>query len=296
MGNLGAIRSYITVFLFLLTMAVPIGGMFWRANPLAPHEKRLAYSPPPWPREQWQRQAFPLMAEAYINDHTGYRPELLQLRTHLLHDILGDSTTPAVWVGREGWLFINTGGAREGFPHQQPDPTARLQKWAAHFRTIHNELARRGISYQLLIAPDKDRIYPEFLPAAHARHPVPTSVPQLQALLPEVELLDPTAAMLAHKATTSGKLYFQRDSHWTDAGAFPAYQQLMHQARRPSRPVTDFRVTPIFYEQTDLSMALGLNPEAWPERYEIWRTNEPSPGQLPADDLLKIPERLTHLT
>ncbi|MGL4423489.1 MAG: hypothetical protein ACRCZF_22725, partial [Gemmataceae bacterium] len=46
----------------------------------------------------------------------------------------------------------------------------------------------------------------------------------------------------------------------------------------------------------DLSMALGLNPEAWPERYEIWRTNEPSPGQLPADDLLKIPERLTHLT
>lgn len=282
-------RLVIAVFALFLT--VPLAGSMLRKPRLPVNENRKLHPKPDWPKQRWQYQVFPRLFELYFGDRIGFRRELLALRRQILLETLGDSTTQDVWVGHGGWLFTNTIGPFNR-PYDGIGNRERVDGWVAEFERRRKWLADRRIRYLVVVAPEKSSVYPEFLPDAIRRHPPPDYGAVLKERLGDL-VVDPIDALLAAKATTP-QLYFQRDTHWTDAGAYIVYREL---ESRLARELPGFRAKlwdrflPRAWHapNCDLARALGRPEAQWSEEMPIYdvphdpyhpQTNDPIVTEL----------------
>lgn len=290
------IGNQLAIAVFALFLAVPFAGSFLRKPSVPYSENRTLHPKPDWPSKRWQFQTFPWMFDRYFGDRLGFRPELLALRRRILLEALDDSTADLVWVGRDGWLFTNTIG-----PFNLPPPPAeaerRLAGWVDALRARRDWLAKRGIRYVVVVAPEKSHVYPELLPATIHRHPPPDRIRPLKDRLGDL-IVDPTAALLAAKATTP-QLYFQLDTHWTDAGAFVAYRELDARLARElpgflSKPMDRIRPRPWHTPNCDLARALGRPPNRCDEVMAIYDVPHDPFARLPNDPIVAELNRMEH--
>lgn len=167
--------------------------------------------------------------EEYANDHFGFRSALVRLNS-LARYAIGASSNPDVVIGRGGWLFYNYSQEKLLDQHTgvnvfSPD---ELEKWVQVMQANRDWLARRGIPFVILVAPDKSTIYPELLPAYPLNRGATTRLDQLVRRLEGTNLMlvDPRSALV--KAKNEGQpVYYEGDSHWTQQGAWIAYQLLI---------------------------------------------------------------------
>ena len=104
---------------------------------------------------------------------------------------------------------------------------AALERWRVVLEARRDWLAKRGIKYLLVVAPDKETIYAEDVPPWFTRAPGPSRLEQLREMLERtraVDFLDLTDAVAAQKA--SERVYHLTDTHWNDAGAFAGYRAI----------------------------------------------------------------------
>lgn len=291
----------LTVVAFALFLTLPLVVAVARPAPTLATENRTLAPPPSLPAAWWKPRAVPFAFDAYWKDRVGFRPELLALRRAALVEGLGVSTSDAVWIGRDGWLFMNVVGPG-GLPAAQPDPVPRFRRWAAALEARRGWLAARGVPYVVLLAPEKSSVYPEFLPVPLRRHPPADHVARLKDLIPAVPLVDPLPALVAAKGAEP--LYHHTDSHWTDAGAFVAYADLGRAIGRAwpayrGKALADFRQRPWVLHHGDLTMALGYPAGSCPEAFTLFHepdgTTSPQPVDQLAAALEKYPDRLRHL-
>lgn len=128
-------------------------------------------------------------------------------------------------VGREGWLFYRPGlqYLTERPAQSPPDADHNPLRAISAFR---DQLAARGIRLLLVIAPNKETIYPELLArrATGAEVLVSAQTRQLLNDLDEsgVDVVDLCAAYCAAKqdpaATSDEPLYLRQDTHWSPRG------------------------------------------------------------------------------
>lgn len=232
-------------------------------------ENRLLARVPTWQGLSRIRD-FVKQTDAYVKDNFGLRRTLVRFNS-LLRYHLGSSSSPLVAIGRDGWLFY-TGGPGEHILEQHTGQSVftpqQLAYWVETMKKNRDWLASRGISFFILVAPDKSTIYPEMLPAYPTPPGVATRLDQLMSYADahDLNIIDPRSAMFAEKQShPEQRLYRKGDSHWTQRGAFIAYRRLMERVTRdfPSvRPVTldDYWVStaPV---AADLAMLLGLSSD-----------------------------------
>ena len=127
-------------------------------------------------------------------------------------------------IGREGWLFYKPGvDATLAYSSSNPgtnDPVPAILAW-------REELQNRHIQLLVVIAPNKESIYPDRLSRSAAAGTVRPSAQaaRLMAQLKEanVECVDLFSAFANRRKSASvvdrSELYLQSDSHWTPAGA-----------------------------------------------------------------------------
>jgi hypothetical protein len=286
-----------TIAVFLVALALPLGGFLFRKPEQPGHENRRLSPPPQLVAERWAVQTFPPMFEAYFNDRVGFRKKMLRLRRSVVFDAFGDSPADLAWVGRDGWLYVNPLGPGVALPAAAPSPEPAVEAWAAALADRHRELAARGVRYVVLVAREKSGVYPEYLPATYQRHPVPDLVtPLLDRLAAAgVPAIDALPHLLRAKAEQSRPLFFQKDSHWTDAGAFAAYAALGAELERlvpgyRAKPMAAFRTVPVVRRDADLAVALGLSGERAAEPCEIFTEPESGVRDLPAADVERAVE------
>lgn len=298
-ANPPALANRLTVLAFAAFLALPLAGSLVRKPYRPESENRPLHPAPPLPRKRWQFQSFPFVFDDYFADRTGFRKELLRLRRSILYTALGDSISDTVIPGREGWLFLNVVGP-SGLPAVQTGHRANVQGWSDALAERRRWLAERGIRYVVAVVPEKSSVYPEYLPEWVRRHPPQDGVAILKETVPIVDLLP---ALLAAKATTPG-LYFKRDSHWTDAGAYPAYRELGAVLEREvpgfqAKPFDRFRPVPWMAERCDLVRALDYPKSNWTEEMALYSVPHNPVAMLPTDGLKALTEihddRLRHI-
>jgi len=128
-------------------------------------------------------------------------------------------------------------------------------------------LAKRGIKYLFVVAPDKHTIYPEYLPDWIKKVRPQTKLDQFIAYMREhstVPLLDVRDVILAAKK--NHPVYMRTDTHWNDIGAFVAYQKLVESMARQlpalklePLPLASFDLTNRLMPGGDLARSLGLS-------------------------------------
>ena len=160
----------------------------------------------------------------YLADRFALRQEMVTLWARLNSALLGSSTEDQVVLGRDGWLYYAptladyTGSSLED---------AELESIARHLAAIRQEAESRGAQFLFTVAPNKNSLHPEAMPAAYPnRHEAGNMarlLPYLEAYgIPYVDLFDPAIP------------YYRTDSHWTAQGAAMAADRLLAAAGRES--------------------------------------------------------------
>ncbi|MCH4180748.1 MAG: hypothetical protein PHR15_07395 [Atopobiaceae bacterium] len=162
----------------------------------------------------------------WFDDHFAFRNELVDLDATIKKTLFGTSATDNVVVGDGGWLYY--AGTLKDYQctHLMTDHGIRN---AAHNLSLAQEYVEsQGSSLIVVVPPDKSTLYPQNMPyyevAGEGQSNLDRLVPALSA--EGVSYVDLSSALSA----AGGTLYFERDSHWTNAGALVAYNAILDAA------------------------------------------------------------------
>jgi hypothetical protein len=140
----------------------------------------------------------------------------------------GISTNPTqVFIGKDDWLYLGeqyekTVTSRRRQPTVQDAEAARII--ASATKSWDQWLNLKGVSmFRVMLGPDKNTVYPEFLPD-WAQQASVSSTDTLLANVSEGVYIDTRAALRTAKSRFSESLYYKTDTHWNSLGAWVAFR------------------------------------------------------------------------
>jgi hypothetical protein len=204
----------------------------------------------------------PGWAEGHFTEHLLEQTVVAGWNGRAKTDWLHVSPTPRVLLGRDGWLFYNPSAEPAAVPPDDPSFPARLDRWAGALFARRTWLADRGISYLVVLAPDKQSIYPKYVPPC-ARLAA-SSLDELLLRLEkdtELDVLDLRPTLRA--AVPAGPVFWRTDTHWNPTGAYLGYAATVNALARsfPSMsllPRSAFATRPMHSGGGDLARLIGL--------------------------------------
>lgn len=161
-------------------------------------------------------------ASDYFADHFASRQELITVNAKLEAALFGESAEEKVLLGKDGWLFYRS--TLDDYQGQNL-LTDREIRSAARCLALVQEYAReRGCAFLFTVAPNKNTLYPEYMPGRCLRSDVPGNLDRLSEALRDenVSYADLKAAFLAEDSV----LYQRLDSHWSNLGAALAHDTI----------------------------------------------------------------------
>ena len=126
-------------------------------------------------------------------------------------------------LGEDGWVFWGD-VQNQNFSQavgRRVLSEAETADWADHLRGMRDTLAEQGIPLYIMITPAKWSVYPEDLPlwAQEIRGSGPLD--QLIHAAPDLPIIDSRTQL--RQASTEHQTFSRVNSHWTDYGAYVAW-------------------------------------------------------------------------
>jgi hypothetical protein len=216
---------------FLLLLSLPILDTVFQLDGTKPaDENRTLARFPNLTFEQEAMQKVFGELEAYYNDHFGFRNKLIRTNKTWKKKWFGEapaSSLPAL-EGLDGWYYYAGGQMGDHFSGAVLFTEAELESWRQLLEARYEWLKERGIAYVFAVAPNKESIYPEYLPPWLRERGGRTKTDQFFSYMrahSKVPVVDLRAPMLDAK---NGEPLFQSsDTHWNDLGALVAYQAVL---------------------------------------------------------------------
>lgn len=216
--------SVLYIALALLLCLTPSLGMLLFGESGAAANQRLADRPSLRERDgSWNLQVLNDSAD-YLADRFALRQELVSLWGRMNTGLLRSSPEEQVILGREGWLY---------YAPTLPDYTGQslseeeLEAIADRLLALQTLAESRGARFLLAVAPNKNSLVPEFMPAAYPAAHSEGNWARLRPLLEErgVAFADLFALPMP---------YYRTDTHWTAEGAAMAADRLLSALGRES--------------------------------------------------------------
>ena len=187
----------------------------------------------------------------YVDDNFGLRAEFVKLDVKL-HYWLGVSSIPAMLIGKEGWTFLKTDfDSFNQFRGLNRFTDTGLNTWIDDMEIYRQWLEANGIHFMVVVAPNKETIYPDYMPNYVNRVWPQTRIDQvvqrLKELNSKLDFVDLRSKMWT--ARSMGLLYYKYENHWNDRGAFVAYLEVMRRLKSQFSSLdplqwSDFTISP----------------------------------------------------
>ncbi|GAB6195010.1 alginate O-acetyltransferase AlgX-related protein [Lysobacter xanthus] len=219
-----------------ILIALHVAPRFVRAPDIA--ENRELAPLPSWTEAQTDWWGLPKKVDAWVQDH-------FPARTHLIAGLnrlrmrVGDSGSTRVIVGRDDWLFYDDGShlgtARAAVPLQP----AEADRWVRTLRGRTEAVARSGAVYAVMLAPVKERVYPEHAPGWFRDGGADVDSERLLATAQRAKMDNVLYLLPALRAARREvePIYTPNDIHWTGLGAYRGYVELARLLTRQGVPV-----------------------------------------------------------
>lgn len=223
-----SISSTALIAVFLAFLCLPAFDSFWHLDPSPiPNEKRTLAK---FPKYSGLAELAPFVAglESYFDDHFGFRKLLVGWSNHWKLQLFNESPVDMAMVGRDGWLFWAADRMIDHYCGNARFSAQDLNGWQKLLENRRDYLARLGVKYIFVVAPDKHSIYPEYLPPWMVKNSQPSKLDQMLSYMKAhstVQVLDFRPALL--EAKKIGPLFLKTDTHWNALGAFIACENLV---------------------------------------------------------------------
>ena len=156
----------------------------------------------------------------YLNDHVGFRPDLLRLNSQIDFSLFQKSNYGGTTPGKDDYLFytdyIDAYYGRDAVDYNI------LKERMIKFKALQGALARRGKTLVLVYAPCKAWYCPEYIPSgmkeprgSHNNYEMSVAIGDSLG----IDQIDFNAWFLSMRKTTKEILYSRQGIHWTNYGA-----------------------------------------------------------------------------
>jgi hypothetical protein len=153
----------------------------------------------------------------FLKDHFVYWNSVI--RSHLFPD----KKYSNVIKGDAGFYFLNGYEIGDYMQRRHPFSADDIALWTDYLTRIDKKLAAMGIDFQVVLAPNKHDIYPEYLPYWFTRHSDNVSRGDSFLALNQTHLRNPALdlkdVLLSAKTQSDMPLFFHTDTHWNEYGA-----------------------------------------------------------------------------
>lgn len=203
--------------------------------------------------------SLPSSIEAWFSDNLPFKNESVRLKNESTMALFGSVNSSQVMVGNDGWLFY--------IPEGDENPLAeykrtldlseeRKAEFAEAFEGAQRNLAEQGIGLYMIVAPNKEIVYPDKMLNSLKTVGGPTRAERLERYFGEqgIEgydyLLD---------AIDAGEMltYYQHDDHWNGYGAYLGYLDLVGMMSKETS-IPNLRFEEIVRTNGDLAQILNL--------------------------------------
>ena len=189
--------------------------------------------------------SFPAELDDWITDHFVFRSELITANNLLKSEIFATSDEDQVIVGEEDWLyFAETADDYLGLNRLSDRDIERI---AMVTDLMEEYVAGKGGRFVFAVAPNKNTIYPEYMPDYYRQTAEATNLDRVTSLMSgRPYFADLRGALL--KAKAEGEtLYHARDSHWNNLGAVCGMNAILDAAGKPHET---YQAAPLSWERT----------------------------------------------
>ena len=174
--NIHNISDCLLIFIFLCLIGAPLFVQMVEIDiKTVTDENRGLASFPTFQRGKDKLIEYPERFEKYHNDNFGLRDILIHANNIITVKWFHVSSTNRVVIGKEGWLFSGGRYAVDSYTSRWRLSEAQLKKYGQIFQAIHQWLKDRNIKFIMMIIPDKQEIYGEYMPDNIHRGPYPTA-------------------------------------------------------------------------------------------------------------------------
>jgi hypothetical protein len=210
-------------------------------------------------------EKFPKYFSDYFNDHFGLRKQLIVANRWLRFKLFGVSPNKAISIGKENWLFYTPDVNYIDSVNAQGFSDSELEQIRNNLIGIQKEFEKRGIKFYFLVAPNKQSIYPEFLPSYMKKVRPDSRLDQLSRFLEKEEkinFINPKKELI--EAKKEKNVYLKYDTHWNYFGAFTVYQKLFQRINGDfkeikAKDLKDFETKTRTAPNNDLAQQMGVS-------------------------------------
>ena len=233
---------------FLLLCVIPSAGMLFLPPTQAAANERLSQTPQLKNEDgSWNTNVLD-EATDYIADHFALRQEMVTANAALQTGLLATSPAEDVIYGSDGWLYY-----AETLDDYQNRATLTDDEARQVAQTVADMQAfceARGARFLFTIAPNKNSLYPENMPARYLQSDSPGNYEKILLLLEEYGVH--YADLFTFFREQDEILYLKTDSHWTNRGAALAHDFLMQSLGLPYTAFADAPYTTADTHRGDL--------------------------------------------
>ena len=178
---------------------------------------------------------FPGQFEEYINDHLPFRNQLIRAYNLMDYYIFHTSDSDRVVIGDEGWLFysdVKDGDSIAAYKGQNLLTDEQLEKIADNLTRSRDNLQKEGIEFAVFIPPNRERMYPEYMPGFYGDPAPDYPVMQICQYLrthTDIQVIYPYEELLEAKEQLKDRaqICYKTDTHWTRLGAYIGTRELL---------------------------------------------------------------------
>lgn len=196
-----------------------------------------------------------------------FKEELLYVNAVLHRDFLKMSPNGDVILGRDGWFFY------KGRQDPLEDPLAdyagtnlfteeELARIAGNMTRSQEKAAQAGAVFIVVLAPNKERIYPEYLPEGYGMPAENARIRQVADYLrahTSVPVIDMTPVLSTYRDVhPEERLYIRHDTHWNFQGSYLAANEILSYLGDPLPPLSALNRVEVDAPVGDLSILMGF--------------------------------------
>ena len=206
---------------------------------------------------------------AYFNDNLQFRNDLITLNTEIDYFIYNKSTIEEVIAGSNNWLFYardDDGDPISCYHGTNLYNNEELQALAENCIRQRDFLSEQGKEFVIFIAPNKERMYNEYMPYYYGQPAPNYRALQVYQYLKEntdLRVVYPYDDLVQAKNDAGVNIYFKTDTHWNNIGAYIGARSLCKELgiELPSLTSEEITITKGNHTSGDLAQMLNLKKQ-----------------------------------
>lgn len=192
--------------------------------------------------------------EKYYEDNCPGRDKLIRLKSKIDLELLKMSPSDDIVIGQDGWMFYED--SVSWYTGQIDFDDDDMKAFCDKLTELESNLAQNGGHVVLLIAPNKETVYGEYLPDSIKR--IEDKTEKLMGYLADsgIDAFFFDDELNAYK--DKFQLYAKRDSHWNSIGAYITAYNLLKAEDSALPPIEELEMYAKPYEGEDLARQINM--------------------------------------